>query len=286
MKFILEQPVGFSETGNRQHNEDSIYPSLRAVSSGDRLFMVCDGVGGHRKGEVASSLACTTLAACFGDSHLPASPEDLCREAIARTREVFRSTENADPQTRGMATTVTLLHFGEKGVLLAHLGDSRIYHIRSGRVLHRTSDHKWVNELVQSGVITEEQAAVHPQRNMISKVLTADRDDRPETYFTADVQPGDFFFLCTDGVLEHLYDELLTYHLRESEDLSLPDMIESIREECYGKTSDNYTAYLIRVKAVESERVIPDEKTAELVIRDEKTAEFGIPAKTGPAHDA
>ncbi len=265
MGIILERPEGFSETGNRAHNEDSIYPARGRATERDRLFMVCDGVGGQQKGEVASALACTTLAGYFHTYPVQEPFSNYIVRALAVVREAFYQDEQREPAKKGMATTLTLLYVEDKGAWMAHLGDSRIYHIRNGRVLFRTSDHKWVNELVQSGVITEDQAAVHPKRNVISKVLSADRDDAPEIYHTADVQPGDFFFMCTDGVLEHVYDELLTYHLRSDGDnaASLTALRAAIQDECEGRTDDNYSGYLIRVGG-------PDKG----VIMDERTKEF------------
>lgn len=269
MKVQLDQPAGFSETGNRPHNEDCIYPLSSQAAGTDSVFLVCDGVGGQEKGEVASALACESLSGYF-KANPPHKPLDAYfLRALAFARDTFRRREMSEPQARGMATTLTLLSFGEYGAMMAHLGDSRIYHIRDGHIRYKSLDHKWVNELVQSGVIDEQQAKVHPKRNVISKVLTSDREDVPSLHITNDVKAGDYFFLCTDGVLEHVYDELLTYHLRANHDNRVPlsSMLNAIKEECMGKTGDNFSAYLIRVNSVlENE-----------VIKDEKTLEFGSP---------
>lgn len=252
MKISIHQPVGFNEAGGRANNEDSIYPLAGTATVSDRLFLVCDGVGGEHKGEVASFLACKCISEFFAQKGgLPVTAE-LVGKALDVTREAFIETEKDDPETAGMATTMTLLHLDEVGVALAHLGDSRIYHIRNGKVIFQTKDHKWVNELVQSGVITPEQASQHPQRNVITKVITASRSDEPDFLRITDLQADDYFFMCSDGVLEQLYDELLEYHLRDNPDNhpEPAEILEAIRNECAHKTSDNFSAYLIKIESV------------------------------------
>ncbi|MBU1821199.1 MAG: protein phosphatase 2C domain-containing protein [Bacteroidetes bacterium] len=252
MNVVINQPIGFSELGQRANNEDSLYPPLGSASVRDRLFMVCDGVGGQQKGEVASELACRTLADYFQSHPVEVSDEAYLQNALDHTHQAFRAHELLYPDTEGMATTLTLLHFHEAGATLGHLGDSRIYQVRQGQIVRMTEDHKLVNELVREGSLTPEEALNHSQRNVITRVISADRSDAPEVHIIHDVQPGDYFFLCTDGVLEQLYDDLLAYHLRPVPDDSLDDAqrLENIRKECMGKTRDNFTAYLVKVDTV------------------------------------
>jgi protein phosphatase len=253
MKISIHQPAGFNEAGGRANNEDSIYPLAGTATVLDRLFLVCDGVGGEHKGEVASFLACKCISEFFAQKGEQRITLALLQKALDMTREAFIETERNDPETAGMATTMTLLYIDDVGAALAHLGDSRIYHIRNGKVIYQTKDHKWVNDLVQSGVITAEQASQHPQRNVITKVITASRSDEPDFMLIKDVLPEDYFFMCSDGVLEQLYDELLEYHLRDNPD-NHPEpveILEAIRNECAHKTNDNFSAYLIKIEAVE-----------------------------------
>ncbi|MCF2518563.1 PP2C family serine/threonine-protein phosphatase [Dyadobacter sp. CY351] len=267
MKISIHQPAGFNETGGRSNNEDSIYPIPGTATVSDRLFMVCDGVGGEHKGEVASFLACKHISECFSNIGEAEASKAFVQKAIDSAREAFIETEKSDPETAGMATTLALLYFDDRGAVLAHLGDSRIYQIRNGKVIFQTKDHKWVNELVESGVITEEQAMQHPQRNVITKVITASRPDEADYTRITDIRADDFFFLCSDGVLEQLYDDLLEYHLRDNAD-NHPEpieILEAIKNECAHKTNDNFSAYLIKIESVE-QQATPEERVKEKVV--------------------
>ncbi|MCF0060642.1 protein phosphatase 2C domain-containing protein [Dyadobacter chenwenxiniae] len=267
MKISIHQPAGFNEIGGRSNNEDSIYPAPGKATISDRLFMVCDGVGGEHKGEVASFLACKHIGEFFSQTGEVDVSKAFVQKAVDTAREAFIETEKNDPETAGMATTLTLLYFDDSGAILAHLGDSRIYHIRNGKVIFQTKDHKWVNELVESGVITEAQATQHPQRNVITKVITASRSDEADYMQISDIQAGDFFFLCSDGVLEQLYDDLLEYHLRDNPD-NHPEpieILEAIKTECAHQTNDNFSAYLIRIESVMQQKVV-EEKVNEKVV--------------------
>lgn len=254
MSITIYPPVCFTETGNRSHNEDSVFPPPGRATLADRLFLVCDGVGGEHRGEVASAEACRCLSEYFaGYPDAPASPE-LVQQALDYTRRAFEEIEKHDPETAGMATTLTLLLLLDNRAVIAHLGDSRIYQLRDGKIIYQTHDHKWVNELIASGVITEEQAREHPKKNVITRVLSASRPDQADFKIIDDLRVGDYFFLCTDGVLERLYDGLLEYHLGHigSEPASTETIMGAIQEECEGMTNDNFSAYLIKIESVGS----------------------------------
>jgi protein phosphatase len=268
MKITIHQPAGFNEAGGRSNNEDSIFPMPGTAGVADTLFLVCDGVGGEHKGEIASSVACQCLSHYLDQLKTPDLTLENVQLALEYTRQTFENIEKEDSDTHGMATTLTLLQICESGIAVAHLGDSRIYQVRNGKVIFQTKDHKWVNELVESGVITEEQARSHPKRNVITKVISAARNDQPDFRLIQDVKAGDYFFMCTDGVLEQLYNELLEYHLRDNPDnqASPAEIINAIKEECEGKTNDNFSAYLIRIDSSETLAAIVPEKTIKVNI--------------------
>lgn len=253
MKITIHSPVGFNETGGRSNNEDTIHPQVGEALASDRLFLVCDGVGGEHRGEVASALACQSLSHFTAQFKGAEMTLEVVKQALDYTLQAFERLEKSDPETHGMATTMTLLYIQDNGIVLAHLGDSRIYQLRQGKIIFKSKDHKWVNELIESGVITEEQAREHPKRNVITRVISAGRNDEPEFVLISDVKADDYFFMCTDGVLEQLYDELLEYHLRDNPDnqSSPSEIIQAIKEECEGKTNDNFSAYLLKIAHVE-----------------------------------
>jgi protein phosphatase len=260
MKVKIYPPIGFSELGGRSNNEDALYPPVETVTASNTLFLVCDGVGGHSKGEVASSLACEDIPQYFKQNPVLVADQTYVEQAIRHARYGLQkelSLAGANTQdASNMATTVTLLQLNEAGVTMAHLGDSRIYQLRNGQIIRRTEDHSFVNQLVKAGMITPEEAATHPRRNQITRSLNCDEDDSndiPDVRIINDVLPGDYFFMCTDGVLEQLYDELLTYYLFAPNLQENADKMEAIRKACYGNTRDNFTAYLIQIASVDGE---------------------------------
>lgn len=254
MSITIHPPVCFTETGNRSHNEDSVFPPPGRATVSDRLFLVCDGVGGEHRGEVASAEACRCLSEYFaGRPDTTASPDEV-QQALDFTRQAFAEIEKQEPDTAGMATTITMLYLLENRAIISHLGDSRIYQVRDGKIIFQTRDHKWVNDLIASGIITEEQAREHPKKNVITRVISASRPDQADYKLIEDVRIGDYFFLCTDGVLERVYDGLLEYHLGQasSEPTSTESTLGAIQDECAGMTNDNFSAYLIQIESVSS----------------------------------
>ncbi|MPR36058.1 PP2C family protein-serine/threonine phosphatase [Salmonirosea aquatica] len=274
MSITIYQPVCFNETGNRTHNEDSVFPPPGHATVADRLFLVCDGVGGEHRGEVASAEACRCLSEYFAQNPDALASTDQVQQALEYTRGVFESIEKQDPDSAGMATTLTLLLLLDNKVAMAHLGDSRIYQVREGRIIYQTRDHKWVNELIASGVITEEQAREHPKKNVITRVLSASRPDQADFKIIDDVRAGDYFFLCTDGVLERVYDGLLEYHLGQvsSESASTESIMASLREECEGMTNDNFSAYLIQIESVGTEESLVAILDKEITAQPDRSA--------------
>ena len=144
MKIELYPPLSIHEIGQRENQEDSI------IQWDNRLFVLCDGMGGHEKGEVASQTVCQSLATWFENNLKPDEPfsDDRLREAIEFAYAELD--KYADDNPRQMGTTLTLLYIGSKGITAAHMGDSRIYHIRPDvGVLYQTRDHSLVFDLFQ-----------------------------------------------------------------------------------------------------------------------------------------
>lgn len=252
MRITIFPPVAISETGGRQNNEDAVYPSPGQASVSDRLFMVCDGMGGLSEGEQASSLTTSAIRSFFAQHPGPATFA-LVSMAVQEAEKALEAYQRTTSAPGKMGTTLTLLHLHQKGATVAHVGDSRIYHCRGNNILYRSTDHKLVDEWVKAGILNPEQAMDHPQRNVITRAIQG----RPLTPAQADVsmltdlRRGDYFFLCSDGIIEQLTDDALTAILAEQ--VSDEVKMNKINAVCKGRTADNYSAYLIHLQAVDTD---------------------------------
>ena len=285
MTTTIFLPQCLHDLGNRDNNEDNIYPALGQASVQSRLFMVCDGVGGAAKGEVASHLAIDGFNHYFNQNPTVISDETYLQNALDYVQDTFDAYIFQHPEAKSMGCTLTLLHLHEAGATVAHAGDSRVYHLRNGRIRWQTEDHKMVSEMVKAGVLTPEQAIGHPQMNVISRAIQAKKTKviKADVKQITNLQADDYFFLCTDGILENLTDELLEDIIQNTE--SDEEKIELIRQLCQGRTQDNFSAYLIHIKDGTDLKTTVEEEVEEEVIelelnevKVEKTVSFSPPA--------
>lgn len=193
----IGRAAGLTDTGRRRlQNEDTFvcHPPL---------FAVADGMGGAQAGEIASRLAATAIEAGGQATRTEHELAELVRTA---NRQIFERA-TADPLAAGMGTTATVVVVDEAAetITLGHVGDSRAYRVRDGALERLTSDHSLVAELVRSGRLTEEEAAVHPARSVITRVLGTEPDVEVDTATIA-VQPGDLILICSDGLSSMLAD--------------------------------------------------------------------------------
>jgi serine/threonine protein phosphatase PrpC len=240
---ILRQPIGMSERGKRANNEDSIYPLT--AQQHDTLFIVCDGVGGAAKGNVASRLVCDTFAKIFQDIKI--SDAHFIETCLLEVEDVVEKYTSENPESAGMATTLTLAHFHENGVTVAHVGDSRIYQVRNGQIVYRSEDHSFVQDLVRTGIITPEEAATHPKRNVITRAVQGkQRPTKADVYVLQDIQADDYFFLCSDGILESVKDDVLSQILTNTS--TNEERVEEIKRLCEARSRDNFSCYMIQIE--------------------------------------
>lgn len=255
------------ESGQRKdslgnfHQEDSIFPEYGKQSDSDRLFILCDGMGGHDAGEVASATVCEAMSnAILNDGHDNEgifTPEDFEAALDAAFTALDKKDNGAEKK---MGTTMTFLKLHDEGAFIAHIGDSRVYHIRPGkdgnetRILFETADHSLVNDLVKIGELTKEEARHSKQRNVITRAMQPDMDRRPKAdiYRTSDISPGDYFYICSDGMLEQPEMEDGTSIRNVFSDMGGNDenkvgILKSVTE----KNHDNHTAFIIHVTDVE-----------------------------------
>jgi len=266
VNIIIDQPLTFSFTGRRADNEDFVYAAH--PTSDKRLFMVCDGIGGWDKGEVASRLVAEAIAAYFEQYPLLAATETYLIDAITHAHLALAEYLQQNPLLSRMGSTLALLYLDEGGATVAHVGDSRVYHLRNGQILHQTQDHRYVLELVAEGIITEEQAQTHPRRNNLSRSIGVESNnpnlkiDKPTVSYLVDIQVGDCFFLCTDGVLEQLTEEKLKTVFKNTFSQEGIFKMEQILSICQDQTRDNYSGCLVSIGDVMREEVsLPAKKS-------------------------
>lgn len=252
MEIKLAQAYSFCQLGQRKNQEDARWPNTDIIDEKQRFFVVCDGVGGSEKGEVASSTVCHSIQEAL--SHADLSAMLFTNQDFSMVLDVAYDAldSKANRQTKDMATTMTFVCFHQGGCMMAHIGDSRIYQVRPGHgIIYRSEDHSLVNSLVHNGIITPEQAVNHPQSNVITRYMGPKETDRDRCMATVvntkDIQKNDYFFLCSDGVLHNLSDEELVVIL--SSDKSNQEKNDIIASKSFS-SSDNNTAILINVADV------------------------------------
>jgi PPM family protein phosphatase len=243
-----------TDTGRkRRRNED-------AYVCEPPLFAIADGMGGAQAGEVASRLAAAALKesgakTLGGEERI----SDLIQEANRRVYD--RS--STDPNTSGMGTTITVALVENGNVAFGHVGDSRAYLIRDGRMEQVTEDHSLVNELMKSGKLSREEAETHPQRSVITRALGTDPDVDVDT-FTIEAKSGDVFLLCSDGLTD-MVGEREIFELVELNRLDLGAALKSlVKAANRSGGEDNIT--VVAFEIAESESLTHDGETRENVL--------------------
>ena len=176
----------------RSENQDSGY-------AGPHLLVVADGMGGHAGGDIASSTVIGYLVELDEESHSSGESGDELARAIAKANAELRRIAAARTELHGMGTTVTALLRSRNSLAVAHIGDSRAYILRDGQLGRMTADHTFVQTLVDSGRLAPEEVSTHPQRSLVTRVLTGAERDRPDIG-AREVHLGDRYLLCSDGL--------------------------------------------------------------------------------------
>lgn len=242
------------------HQEDSIFPAYGEQKETDRLFILCDGMGGHEAGEVASATVCKAMSQSVFESTPDAEgdfTDDNFQKAVSDAFDALDALTPADVSSeKKMGTTMTFLKFHSKGCTIAHMGDSRVYHIRPGkdregtRILFQTVDHSLVNDLIKIGELTPEEAKHSKQKNIITRAMQPRMERRPKAdiYHTSDIKPGDYFYMCSDGMLEQMEDEHLCFNFSEA--AGDDENKVKILTQATSQNSDNHSAIIVHVLEV------------------------------------
>jgi PPM family protein phosphatase len=242
----IAEKAALSDVGRaRQSNEDSYLER-------SPLFVVADGMGGARAGEVASAIAVDTAKS----AEVGANPEqDLAEVARSANREIYRKAQE-DAEHAGMGTTFTGALVSGREVSIGHVGDSRMYRLRDGELERLTHDHSLVEEFVRQGKLTPEEAEVHPQRSIITRALGPEPEVEVDT-FTYPGRDGDIYLMCSDGLTGMISEGVVQDIL--ASDGSLDDkaqrLIDAANE---GGGRDNITAVLFRLEGDGEDDEDPD----------------------------
>jgi protein phosphatase len=241
---------GKSDIGRiRKGNED--YFASDQLNSGEYIFVVADGMGGHKAGEVASKLGTLTFVEQYKKfRNNGTSISDAMNQAVKKANKAILKRALADPEKRGMGTTFSAIVFADMNAYIVHVGDSRIYLIRDDTIQRLTKDHTFVEKMVEEGRISEDEARDHPQKNILYMSLGARESFVPEIIDDLIIQEGDIYFLCSDGlnsmVSDHLIKEYsLSYYPEEAAD----KLIKMANDN--GGT-DNITIQIIRIGQLEN----------------------------------
>jgi serine/threonine protein phosphatase PrpC len=240
-----------TDTGRqRSANEDSFF--VRSP-----IFVVADGMGGAQAGEVASKMAAEAFAIDLPD----APPEQVLRETIEAANRQIHELARDDPSRAGMGTTITaaIVDAQREEVSIGHVGDSRAYRLRGGKLERLTRDHSLVEEMRRKGQITDAQAEDHPQRSIITRALGPEPDVEVDVQ-TAPAAPGDVFLICSDGLTTMVDDERIREALAGVP--SVDEAVRSLIEEANRAGGrDNITALAFRLEDAAAPQPVPESPT-------------------------
>ena len=247
------EATGLSDAGpNRELNEDAIGlfapPDGLARERKGHLYVVADGLGGHKAGEVASALAVATLQEEYYSPSNHTRIEPALRQAVQAANLRIHDLAQRNPEYRSMETTLTALAVAGAHAYIAHIGDCRVYLWRDGRLSQLTSDHSEAAELVRLRVLSPERVRDHPGRNVLTRTLGSRLIPRPD-YLRQPVQPGDQLVLCSDGLWSEVDEPELAEVLGEHPPAhACRELLDrALARDC----ADNVSVQVVKVLAVE-----------------------------------
>lgn len=229
----------------RKNNEDACF----VIPSHD-VYIVADGVGGNNSGEIASRTAVSDIAGYVTENDISAcqGPEEIfgfLSEAVRTANENVYKAGMDEEQNRGMATTVVLTYIRDMKAYVANVGDSRAYLFRNGNLKRITSDHTYVNELIKKGVITEDEAEHHQQKNVITKALGAEYYVEPD-FYQVKLKEGDVLLLCSDGLYGEVKESAIAGYIDGAENMN-ELCTQLVDEAIKAGGRDNITVVCLRI---------------------------------------
>lgn len=242
--------AGKTDVGSvRPENQDDYRAG--ELNSDAAWGLVCDGMGGARGGREASMSACDVIEHIFHEQYaqcLPGDEEKFLKRALTGANRFVFQKASREEELAGMGTTAVCALVRGGNAFICHAGDSRAYLVRDGRLTQLTHDHSYVQELVDCGTITVEEAEHHPQKNIITRALGVDYRLDPE-FTSVPVQKGDMLLLCTDGLTNVLPKEKIEEIFTKGGFYDIPDRLVDAANA--GGGPDNITALLLGVEPLE-----------------------------------
>jgi protein phosphatase len=252
--IVHARSSGLSDVGViRSHNEDCF-----EIDPENQVFVVADGMGGHSHGEIASRIAVDAIRDFVArtndtDATLPfemdtslARHGNRLRAAIRIAHDKVLRAIRQDASLHGMGTTVVGLLLDGQSIAVAHVGDSRAYRLREGKLELMTQDHTWVNEQVVAGFLSEEQARAHPLKNVVTRALGGEADVEIDVR-EVPVEAGDLFLLCSDGLTTMLTDEEIASRIQNAE--RLEEVCSRLVRDANSRGGyDNVSVVLVRIE--------------------------------------
>jgi protein phosphatase len=236
--------TGKTDIGLKRENNEDVF----SVSPDHDFCLAADGMGGAAAGEVASEIFAETALEIFSDN-----TDRSDKEILYRVQKAYRTANEKiiehvvqHPDHRGMGCTAELLAFFDEGFILGHIGDSRTYRLRDGQLEQLTQDHTFVQQQLQEGLISFDQAKNHPMRNVIFRAVGI-KEELTIDLLEGKLFPGDIFLLCSDGLTDMIQDDLIQEILCSNMDLDhkAEDLIESAKA---AGGIDNITVVLAAIK--------------------------------------
>jgi PPM family protein phosphatase len=219
--------------GSKSRNEDSGY-------AGPELLVLCDGMGGHAAGDVASSLVVGELVHLDGEAHGGDDALDWLEQALEEANNRLAEVMEVYPDSDGMGTTCIAMVRAGSTLAVANIGDSRAYLLRAGRLSQITTDHSFVQKLLDEGKITKDEARHHPQRSLVTRVFTGRPDDQPDLSLR-ELRLGDRLLLCSDGLTDYVGEDAVKELLSQADRTPGQVADDLVRTALRAATRDNVT---------------------------------------------
>lgn len=237
---------GRSDKGRvRKTNED--YFAGERIKENEYLFVVADGMGGHRAGDVASKLGTQNFVRHYKKLRKKKnSIMDSMNRSLEKANNVILAKATSDPRKRGMGTTFSAVVISGMSAYIVHVGDSRIYLIRDDEIFQLTTDHTFVGKMLEEGRITEDEARDHPQKNILYMSLGARKTFEPEIKKQLDIMESDIFMMCSDGLNNMVSDNTIKEYVLSYNTYDAVEELIKLANDNGG--TDNITLQVIHVE--------------------------------------